>query len=428
MQMIAIDKVRIGDRKRKLDQTRVAQLAESIGEVGLLNPITVRKDGYLVAGRHRLEACRKLGYIHIQATLLDGSALHAELAEIDENLIRNDLTVLEQGEHLRRRDEILTEMGARAESGAQPGNANAAKNEGDKLSPSFRTTAAIAAEVGLSERDAQRRKQAANLPEPVRDALRDTPTADNQSELLKLSRMPEPEQQAVVEKIVAGEAKTVKDAARAVDREHTQQRAAEVTTDPAWAEKAFRLILADVADGLPDIPDESIDCIITDPPYPQEYIPTYSHLSRVAARVLKPGGSLLAMAGQSYLPDVLARLAEHLTYHWTIAYLTPGGLWFTKGVYAGGWVGDVSRSAVNDNDKAHHDWGQSESGMADLIERFTKPGETLLDPFVGGGTTAVVGVSLARYVIAADVDQAQLDITAGRLAAMAPGRRGSDAT
>ena len=60
-----------------------------------------------------------------------------------------------------RRDEILTEMGARAESGAQPGNANAAKNEGDKLSPSFRTTATIAAEVGLSERDAQRRKQAA---------------------------------------------------------------------------------------------------------------------------------------------------------------------------------------------------------------------------------------------------------------------------
>ena len=60
---------------------------------------------------------------------------------------------LEQGEHLRRRDEILAELGVRAESGAQPGNANAAKNEGDKLSPSFRTTADIAAEVGLSERD-----------------------------------------------------------------------------------------------------------------------------------------------------------------------------------------------------------------------------------------------------------------------------------
>ena len=74
----------------------------------------------------------------------------------------------------RRRDEILAELGLRAEVGAQPGNDNASKNEGEKFSPSFRTTAAIAAEVGLSERSAQQRKQAANLPEPVRDALRAT--------------------------------------------------------------------------------------------------------------------------------------------------------------------------------------------------------------------------------------------------------------
>ena len=157
--MIAIDKVRIGDRKRKLDQTRVAQLAESIGEVGLLNPITVRKDGYLVAGRHRLEACRKLGYIHIQATLLDGSALHAELAEIDENLIRNDLTAMEQGEHLVRRDEILTALGVRAEVG----QGRPAKN-GESDSP-LKTTASIAAEVGLS--DSARRAEPRRLIGPA---------------------------------------------------------------------------------------------------------------------------------------------------------------------------------------------------------------------------------------------------------------------
>ena len=52
---------------------------------------------------------------------------------------------LEQGEHLRRRDEILTELGVRAPD-HRP-------NKGDKLSPLPKTTAAIAAEVGLSERD-----------------------------------------------------------------------------------------------------------------------------------------------------------------------------------------------------------------------------------------------------------------------------------
>jgi len=226
-------------------------------------------------------------------------------------------------------------------------------------------------------------------------------------------------------------------------RQETEAKAADLTADPEWATKSFRLILADVADGLPEVADDSVDFIITDPPYPQDYLHTYSDLSKLALRVLKPGGSLLAMAGQSYLPEVMSRLAECLDYHWTVAYLTPGGqavqvwdrkvntfwkpvLWFTKGEYTGAWIGDVTRSAVNDNDKQHHKWGQSESGMADLIERFTTPGDTILDPFVGGGTTAVVAVSLARYVIAADVDQRQLDITAGRLAQMAPNGRPGD--
>ena len=74
----------------------------------------------------------------------------------------------------------------------------------------------------------------------------------------------------------------------------------------------FKLICADIRDGLPDIEDNSIDFIITDPPYPKEYLPLYEDLSKVAARVLKDGGSLVCMAGQSYLPDVIQLLATNL--------------------------------------------------------------------------------------------------------------------
>ena len=79
----------------------------------------------------------------------------------------------------------------------------------------------------------------------------------------------------------------------------------------------------------------------------------------------------------------LAALLPHLRYHWLLAYLTPGGqavqvfqrkvntffkpiLMFTKGEFAGEWFGDVCRSAPNDNDKDHHRWGQSVSGMDDI--------------------------------------------------------------
>lgn len=83
-----------------------------------------------------------------------------------------------------------------------------------------------------------------------------------------------------------------------------------------------------------ELQPESIDWVITDPPYAEEYLPLYSDLSRCAERWLKPGGSLLVMSGQSYSREVLNALATSLTCHWELAYLTPGGqsaqLWERK--------------------------------------------------------------------------------------------------
>jgi hypothetical protein len=183
-----------------------------------------------------------------------------------------------------------------------------------------------------------------------------------------------------------------------------------------------------------DLPDESIDVIITDPPYPAEYLPLFDDLGYMASLCLKPGDLLAVMVGQSYLPLLIEKLSAHLTYHWTLAYLTPGGqssqLWtrkvntfwkpilcFAKGEYDGGWFGDVAKSAVNDNDKEHHYWGQSESGMTELIERFSKPGDVILDPFLGGGTSAVVSARLNRAFIGCDLDSQAVETTLKRLKA-----------
>lgn len=54
----------------------------------------------------------------------------------------------------------------------------------------------------------------------------------------------------------------------------------------------------------------SVDAIVTDPPYPQDALPLYSDLGRLAARVLKPGASAFVMVGQSYLPDWMAQKVE----------------------------------------------------------------------------------------------------------------------
>jgi 16S rRNA G966 N2-methylase RsmD len=184
-----------------------------------------------------------------------------------------------------------------------------------------------------------------------------------------------------------------------------------------------------------DIPDASIDVIITDPPYPRQYLHTYRDLAVLANRVLKPGGSLLAMAGQSYLPEIMQLMAVEgeLSYHWTISYLTPGGqspqiwqrkvntfwkpvLWYVKGKYERHWVGDVSKSNTNDNDKRFHFWGQSESGMKDLIERFSRPGETVLDPFLGGGTTGIVCKMYHRRFVGVEIEPEVFALAQQRIA------------
>jgi len=192
------------------------------------------------------------------------------------------------------------------------------------------------------------------------------------------------------------------------------------------------LICGDIEEELPKLPDGSVDVIITDPPYPKEYLDLYGILAQESVRVLKDGGSMLVMAGQSYLPDIFALMLPHINYHWIVAYLTPGGqavqlwqrnvntfwkpvLWFVKGEYGDKWAGDVVKSDVNDNDKRFHQWGQSESGIRGLVERFSNPGDVILDPFVGAGTTGVVAIALERKFIGIDIDANVVEITRLRI-------------
>lgn len=181
---------------------------------------------------------------------------------------------------------------------------------------------------------------------------------------------------------------------------------------------------------LLDGPPGFADWVVTDPPYPKQYLGLYDDLARVSAYVLKDGGSLLCMTGQTYLPQVMQSLCAELNYHWMIAYLTPGGqavqqfprkvnafwkpvIWMTKGEYSGGWVGDATKSSENDKD--HHHWGQSESGMLDLMRRFVLPGHEVVDPFLGAGTTGIVCADLGAHFTGCDIDKTSFETASRRL-------------
>ena len=185
----------------------VAALMESA--VGVLQPIVVTADNRLVSGAHRLEACKRLGLEKIPATVVSLDELHARLAEIDENLCRNDLSPLERAEHGAERERIIAAAGQRATSG---GDGRPKKTPDTVSGDTKKTTAEIGAEMGVSGRTVQRDAKIAAIPRGIRDAIRNTPVADSTTQLLELAKQTPERQQAIVEKIASGEASSVSEA------------------------------------------------------------------------------------------------------------------------------------------------------------------------------------------------------------------------
>jgi DNA methylase len=171
------------------------------------------------------------------------------------------------------------------------------------------------------------------------------------------------------------------------------------------------------------IPEGSIDLVFTDPPYNESSIPLYAEAARIAARVLKQNGSLIAYSGQKYLPQVLAGMSPFLRYWWTCAGIHEGGnqileklgvrcgwkplVWFVKGTR--GIVSDVLLDTVRgDREKDAHEWQQAVSEARYFIERLCPAGGTVVDFFIGGGTTRVAAEQLGRKFIGFEVAESAL--------------------
>lgn len=176
---------------------------------------------------------------------------------------------------------------------------------------------------------------------------------------------------------------------------------------------------------------QQYDFIITDPPYPKEYLPLYSVLAKQASQWLKPGGLLIAMSAHYYMNRIYPMMDEHLDYFWTSAYLVPGesaGVFLKKIIpqwkplimynvkghpFKGKQFADVFKSLAND--KEHHKWGQSVSGMFDIISKICPSNSTILDPFCGAGTTGVAALMHDCIFHGIDIKEENVKISKSRL-------------
>jgi ParB family transcriptional regulator, chromosome partitioning protein len=187
MPKVHIDQINTGLNRRAIDGETVENLKESIKANGLLNPITIDRNGNLIAGLHRLTACKLLGLEKIECNIVTyEDAIQARLAEIDENFVRNELSHLERSELVKEREQILERLGLRAKTGDNQHR----HIGGEMISPPPKTTLELAKGFGYSERSLQHDKQIAKDIHPeVKEQIKGTPLADIKTELLKIARI-----------------------------------------------------------------------------------------------------------------------------------------------------------------------------------------------------------------------------------------------
>ncbi|MBE0476675.1 MAG: ParB/RepB/Spo0J family partition protein [Coriobacteriia bacterium] len=92
-----------------LDDRGIAELADSVGKVGMLQPIIVRPhgEGYqIVAGERRWRAARAAGLAQVPVRVISASELECLELALIENLQRQDLNAIEEARGYRK---LLTE-------------------------------------------------------------------------------------------------------------------------------------------------------------------------------------------------------------------------------------------------------------------------------------------------------------------------------
>jgi len=192
----------------------------------------------------------------------------------------------------------------------------------------------------------------------------------------------------------------------------------------ATKDELVEVRLGDFVEIAKDIPDGSVDIIITDPPYPHEFIGCWSQLSEVASRILKPHGLCIAYSGKLHLDECMARLGEHLSFYWQIVFMQTvmptihprkvntkyKPILVFQNVPAGELVRAHDRYFIDviegeKVEKDSHEWQQSADGVEKLVDIFTSVNELIFEPFSGGGTTALVAKHMNRRCIACEIDR-----------------------
>ena len=226
-------------------------------------------------------------------------------------------------------------------------------------------------------------------------------------------------------------------------------------------ESRWAVIHADNSEVLPTLGEKSVAHVITDPPYEDQ-----AHTKQ--RRVKREGGAMetealsfspISDAERGWVAAQMARLASRWTIafcqveaavRWSEALVAGGavprriGVWvkpdampqftgdrpgmgYESIVFAhakgrsrwngGGRVGVFHHNKNSPGGAHHHETQKPLPLMLELVELFTDPGDVVLDPFCGSGTTGVACLRLGRRFIGIERNEKYAQVARERLEA-----------
>ena len=254
-----------------------------------------------------------------------------------------------------------------------------------------------------------------------------TGTSDKSVQIIKKIKKEMPE---IFEKMKDGKI-TVKQAKNELYKKKESEKKS--TVDIEIKNDDIQLHNCDISDSL--IKNNSINVIICDPPYPRGYLNCWTKLAKFASEKLVDGGILVAMSGQSYLPDVYKNMTiEGLNYYWTCAIHQPkvptilqtkrlNCFWkplliYVKGEYKGTFQPTdfyISDYKDTKEGKEFHEWGQNYEIFSKLVTDWSYANDIVCDPFLGGGTTAIACINNKRKFVGIELSKETFNIAKQRI-------------
>jgi N6-adenosine-specific RNA methylase IME4/ParB-like chromosome segregation protein Spo0J len=248
---VLVAAINVMERLRPLRDAVVSELAGSMSQIGLINPIAItypngRASPLLVAGANRLEAARRLKWESIDCTIIEASDVNTtKLAEIDENLIRADLTPAERVIHIAERKRIYEELHPETKNGATGKYRPKVQlsQDGTPEVPAFIEDAAKKTGKGRTTiaREATRAKHIPRIADCIGTSL------DQGEELDALAKLKEEQQSELITRAANGEKVSAKPEAKRAARAIRTATFAEITKQAMenLGTKTYGVIYAD---------------------------------------------------------------------------------------------------------------------------------------------------------------------------------------